>query len=164
MRYIFVDFDGVLNTEKYQNDLRHKGLKTCDNYGPIFDPSAVECLCDIVAQVPDASIVIISSWKFEGEERMIQLWKDRNLPGVLSGITPTMIPMSLDDLYAGKGREIKSWLSTHPATHYVILDDVPDFLPEQMQHYIEINPIVGLTPEVVDQSVKILMSVYGKDK
>lgn len=91
MRYIFVDFDGVLNTEKYQNDLRHKGLKTCDNYGPIFDPSAVECLCDIVSQVPDASIVIISSWKFEGEERMFQLWKDRNLPGVLSGITPTFI-------------------------------------------------------------------------
>ena len=56
---------------------------------------------------------------------MFQLWKDRNLPGVLSGITPTMVPMTLDDLYAGKGREIKAWLATHPASHYVILDDVP---------------------------------------
>ena len=164
MRYIFVDFDGVLNTEKYQNDLRHKGLKTCDNYGPIFDPSAVEWLCDIVYQVPDASIVIISSWKFEGEERMFQLWKDRNLPGVWSGITPTMIPMSMEDLYAGKGREIKSWLESHPTSHYVILDDVPDFLSEQMTHYIEINPIVGITPAVVEEAVKILNSDYGESK
>ena len=46
---------------------------------------------------------------------MLQLWKDRNLPGVVAGITPTMIPESVDDLYAGKGREIKAWLSNNPA-------------------------------------------------
>ena len=69
----------------------------------------------IISSVPDASIVIISSWKFKGEDRMLQLWKDRNLPGVVAGITPTMIPESVDDLYAGKGREIKAWLSNNPA-------------------------------------------------
>lgn len=156
MRYIFIDFDGVLNTEKYQEILRTQGLKTCDEFGPIFDPDAVECLSTIVSQVPDARIVIISSWKFEGEERMRSLWKKRSLPGSVAGITPTLIPMSLDELYAGKGREIKAWLSSNPATQYVILDDVPDFLQEQMPQYIEIDPRVGLTDEVTKSAIEIL--------
>lgn len=75
----------------------------------------MEGLGTILYSVPGASIVIISSWKFEGEDRMLQLWKDRNLPGVVAGIIPTMIPESVDDLYAGKGREIKAWLSNNPA-------------------------------------------------
>ena len=164
MKYIFLDFDGVLNTERHQAHLRSKGMRTCDDFGPIFDPEAVQCLSDILSQVPEAGIVIISSWKFEGEDRMFQLWKDRNLPGILIGITPTMIPMSMDDLYAGKGREIKSWFTNHPTNNYVILDDVPDFLSEQMTHYIEINPIVGITPAVVEEAVKILNSDYGESK
>ena len=135
MKYIFLDFDGVLNTEKHQAYLRSNGKRTCDDFGPIFDPESVECLRTIVSQVPDTRIVIISSWKFEGEDRMSQLWKERNLPGVMEGITPTMIPETLDDLYAGKGREVKSWLLLHPSNQYVILDDVPDFLPEQNSLY-----------------------------
>ena len=156
MKYIFLDFDGVLNTEKHQAYLRSIRMNTCDGYGPIFDPDAVECMRCIVSRVPDCCIVIISSWKFEGEDRMYKLWQDRNLPGVLAGITPTLIPESLDDLYAGKGREIKAWLASHPTSHYVILDDVPDFLSKQMPHYIEINPIVGITPDVVEHAVEIL--------
>ena len=156
MKYIFIDFDGVLNTEKHQAFLRSNGMKTCDSYGPIFDPEAVESLRSIVSQVTDCRIVIISSWKFEGEYRMFQLWKDRSLPGILEGITPTLIPQTLDDLYAGKGREIKSWLLLHPSDDFVILDDVPDFLPEQAAHYIEINPRIGLTMTDVEKAINIL--------
>ena len=87
---------------------------------------------------------------------MFQLWKDRNLPGVLEGITPTVIPQNLEDLYAGKGREIKSWLLLHPSNEFVILDDVPDFFPEQNSHYIEITPHVGLTKSDVEKAIDIL--------
>lgn len=156
MKYIFLDFDGVLNTEKHQEHLRSNRLNTSDNYGPIFDPDAVESLRSIVNEEKDCRIVIISSWKFEGEDRMRKLWKDRNLPGELAGITPTMIPKCLDDLYAGKGREIKAWLSNNPTNQYVILDDVPDFLKEQESHYIEICPKVGLTTSDVERAIKIL--------
>ena len=156
MRYIFIDFDGVLNTEKHQAYLRASGMNTCDGYGPIFDPDAIENLKSILAKVPDCHIVIISSWKFEGEDRMRKLWQDRNLPGVLAGITPTLIPESLDDLYAGKGREIKVWLSNNQATQYVILDDVPDFLMEQESYYIEISPNVGLTASDAKRAIEIL--------
>ena len=87
---------------------------------------------------------------------MRKLWQDRSLPGVFAGITPTLIPESLDDLYAGKGREIKAWLSNNPATQYVILDDVPDFLMEQESYYIEISPNVGLTASDAKRAIEIL--------
>lgn len=156
MRYIFIDFDGVLNTEMYQDFLRSSGKNTSDYYGPLFDPSAVECLRKLVSEVSEVRIVIISSWKFEGLDRMLNLWKDRQLPGVVAGISPNLIPESLDDLLAGKGREIRSWLTRNPSSGYVILDDVPDFLPEQQSHYIEINPHVGLTPDDVQKAIEIL--------
>jgi histidinol phosphatase-like enzyme len=41
MKYIFLDFDGVLNTEKHQAYLRSIRMNTCDGYGLIFDPDAV---------------------------------------------------------------------------------------------------------------------------
>ena len=159
MKYIFLDFDGVLNTEKHQEFLRFNNQNTFDNYGPIFDPSAVECLSLLVSSVPNSSIVIISSWKFEGLDKMQNLWKDRSLPGNLAGISPNLVPESIEDLYAGKGREVRAWLTKNPCSGYVILDDVPDFLPEQEKHYIEINPKVGLTPHIVKQAISILNNI-----
>lgn len=40
-KYIFLDFDGVLNTEQYQAQLAIDGRPTKDEYGPLFDPKAV---------------------------------------------------------------------------------------------------------------------------
>ena len=160
MKYIFLDFDGVLNTEKHQANLRSSRLNTCDDYGPIFDPDAVECLRSIISKVPDCCIVIISSWKFEGEDRMRKLWQDRSLPGVLAGITPTLIPESLDDLYAGKGREIKVWLSHNPAAQYVILDDDCDMLDEQLEYFVSTSNPNGLTDKLTDRAIEILNHGY----
>ena len=39
---IFLDFDGVLNTEHYQNYLYHEGKAWQDEHGAFFDPEAVE--------------------------------------------------------------------------------------------------------------------------
>lgn len=156
MKYIFLDFDGVLNTEKFHDLQRSNGRPAYDCYGPLFDPEAVECLRKLISEVSGVRVVIISSWKFEGLDKMLNLWKDRQLPGVVAGISPNLIPESLDDLLAGKGREIRSWLTQNPSSGYVILDDVPDFLPEQQSHYIEINPHVGLTSNDVQKAIEIL--------
>ena len=38
-----------------------------------------------------ADIVIESSWKYLGLEAMQDMWKDRQLPGKVIGITPSAI-------------------------------------------------------------------------
>ena len=40
-KYIFLDFDGVLNTEFYQNQLISRGKHWGDENGAFFDPEAV---------------------------------------------------------------------------------------------------------------------------
>lgn len=53
---------------------------------------------------------------------------------------------------AGKGNEVKQWLRENAPKkadgyRYVILDDVPDFLPEQMEHFVQVDSRVGVTEE-----------------
>lgn len=70
---IFLDFDGVLNTERHQARLAVEGKPNKDAWGPLFDPSAVENLRLIIDNT-DAAIVISSSWRYAhrlGSLRMI---------------------------------------------------------------------------------------------
>lgn len=166
-RIIFLDFDGVLNTEKYQAELRLRRRSTVDTYGPKFDPEAVLILQKILHEVPDAKIVIESSWKLEGLQWIKDMWVSRELPGSIYDITPDYLyaPVNVnletfDDfrMLVGKGNEIRQWLfENEPAgCNYVILDDVPDFLPEQEEHVILTNPTTGLTDQNAAEAIRIL--------
>ena len=60
-KIIFLDFDGVLNTEHYQGLLQYQGKPWQDEYGAFFDPKAVKQLKRII-DATDADIVVESSW------------------------------------------------------------------------------------------------------
>ena len=47
-KIIFLDFDGVLNTEHYQNYLMYQRQPWQDKHGAFFDPEAVRQLKRIV--------------------------------------------------------------------------------------------------------------------
>lgn len=167
LKIIFLDFDGVMNTEAWQRHCMTNGLPTDDGFGPVFDPEAVTNLARIIAAVPDIGIVITSSWKWEGEEKMKRLWQKRNLPGKLLGVAPNYIPnfddSSFDEILQGRlpigrGADIKAWQEQNNALEcpYVIFDDIPDFYPEQCPHYIETDPRVGITEEDAKKAIDIL--------
>ena len=40
-RYLFLDIDGVLNTNRYGNYLVNNDMNDCDEDGDLFDPEAV---------------------------------------------------------------------------------------------------------------------------
>lgn len=44
MRIIFLDFDGVLNTEDYQHELIEADKPREDSYGRLFSPVAMDNL------------------------------------------------------------------------------------------------------------------------
>ena len=91
-KVIFLDFDGVLNTENYQAKLRSEGKPQWDDFGQVFDPEAVENLKMVLDAVPDTLLVINSSWKLEGHGKMKELWQTRGLPGKIHGVTPDYVP------------------------------------------------------------------------
>lgn len=148
-KIIFLDFDGVLNTEYYQNLLYLEGKALQDEYGSYFDPEAVKQLKRIV-DATRADIVVESSWKYLGFEAMREMWEEREMPGSVINITPTV-----DN---NKGMEIASWLSanTTEGTKYVIIDDEYVILDPQQPHFILTNPYDGITEELADRAISIL--------
>ena len=166
-KIIFLDFDGVLNTEYHQNLLCYQGLAYQDEYGAIFDPEAIKQLERIV-DATSAKIVIESSWKFLGLEAMQEMWSERQLPGQVIDITPSsvsdqwLLSANLDDIDSAmghcKGMEIASWLADHagPYAHYVIIDDEYVILDSQLPNFILTNPYDGITEELADKAISIL--------
>ena len=79
-KIIFLDFDGVLNTEYYHELLQFQEEQRQDEHGAFFDPRAVRQLKRVI-DATGADIVVESSWKYLGLEAMQELWRVRNLPG-----------------------------------------------------------------------------------
>lgn len=166
-KIIFLDFDGVLNTEHNQNMLLYKGKAWKDKHGAFFDLKAVAELNRIVEETKD-DIVIESSWKYLGLEAMRQMWRDRNMPGNVIDVTPSsasnnwLLNANLDEMDPAhtqwKGVEIASWIAEnlHDEDRYVIIDDEYVILDSQLPHFILTNPYDGIIPELADRAIKLL--------
>lgn len=115
-----------------------------------------------------ADIVIASSWKYLGLEAMQEMWQDRQLPGRVIDITPSVVSDSLllsADLEQTspsalhcKGAEIASWLYDNNIQDapYVIIDDEYVIMESQLPHFILTNPYDGLTEELAMRAINIL--------
>lgn len=151
MKVIFLDIDGVLNHEQH-----YKWLTLTDEptllqrtypYSEI-NPKSCQFLNDIINET-GAEIVVSSSWRLDGENRLNSLFKHFGLPRIYS-TTPC--------LNTARGIEIDAWLAAHPEVDkYVILDDDEDMNEHQLPYFIKTNPYGdGLNKEVKDKAIKIL--------
>ena len=162
-KIIFLDIDGVLNTESWYVQMTNETPK--DKFGYAYDPQAVANLRKIVEET-EADIVISSSWKCMGLSQIEDMWKDRNLPGKIIGITPNsvsdelLIDADIDsmELFHIRGEEIKEWLKKHGkrVCNYVIIDDMDNMLPGQQSHFVQTNPEMGITEDDAEKAIAIL--------
>ncbi len=162
-KVVFLDIDGVLNTKWWYTQMDRNTPK--DKFGYAFDPRSVANLKKIVDET-GADIVISSSWKSLGLSELEEMWQDRRLPGRLIGITPNsvsdemLLNADLDhmELFSIRGVEIREWLDIHGknVSHYVIIDDMDNFLPKQQSHFVQTNPEVGITESDVKKIIRIL--------
>ena len=163
MKVIFLDIDGVLNTEVFITAIHElfKGKnphqKMMDKFGHKFDPLALRFLNYIIEKT-GAKIVISSSWRLSGLKRMQEMWKARNLCGEVIDITPCLMSKSklpFDERFE-RGTEIKMWLDENPVESYVIIDDDNDMLPEQQDNFVMTNQFYGITLQDAEKAIKIL--------
>lgn len=115
MKVIFVDFDGVLNSDKY--------VANCGYYGVVIDPSKMVLLKNITEST-GAKIVLSTSWR--------EHWnKDDSLcdeTGKLINSIFSQYGLEIYDktpkLYMRRETEIKSWLDINSGVEkFVVLDD-----------------------------------------
>jgi len=152
-KILFLDFDGVMVTDRYQEHLTAIGQSLRDNYGAKFAPVCVENLRHIIDST-DAGIVVTSTWKMTmGQDGIRQMWDDRHLPGKVIGVTPDIDPIH-------RGNEIDAWLDANPGTvRYAIIDDAPlvDFFNEnQMEHLFRVNECTGIDEDTAQSVINHL--------
>lgn len=166
-KYLFLDFDGVLNTSRYAKLLRNEGIDPFDEFGAMFDPETIVNLKSIIEQT-NCKIVLSTSWRNEGLLRMRSLWKDRNLPGEIFSMTPILLSTTYQDSQNGemfcipelnaKALEINAWLQQNASKsfNYVIVDDENVFFQKQQKHLVLTDEYDGLTVDKADKAIEIL--------
>ncbi|MCM1140833.1 MAG: HAD domain-containing protein [Muribaculum sp.] len=152
MKIIFLDFDGVMDTASYCSYLERKGMPECDlNRRPYFDPKCIKYL-QMIIDATGADVVVSSDWKYiDSYGDLIEMWKERGLPGFITDVTP--------NVSKHRGDEIDRWLEEcKTSVNYVILDDLDSscFNKHQLPFLITINPNIGLDYTSACKAIEIL--------
>jgi hypothetical protein len=160
MKIIFLDIDGVLNSELYMiaehnksMAIEHKIEQTrFERQVDEIDPKAMSFLNDLIKET-EAKVVISSTWRRSNTiESLTEIFKARDFIGEIIGFTPRL---SEDCL---RGNEIYKWIKDNDKllgmpyydfNSYIILDDDSDMLYWQKDNFFKTDGYVGLTPTIV---------------
>ena len=152
-KVIFLDFDGVMDTEYYDQILISEGKPINDEYGIVFDPNSIRNLKRIVDETY-ADIVVTSTWKYEmSYADILDMWKARELPGFVTDVTPNIPGCRC------RGDEIDAWLQDcKDECQYVILDDLgaENFHTHQIPWLLVVNPYYGIDDIIADRAISLL--------
>lgn len=115
MKVIFLDFDGVLNSDEYFERTKDDKINRSE-----FDDNSLKILREII-NLTDAKIVVTSTWKELRRFDKVKEYLESH--GILVYDTTRKIDFK-------RGEEIRDYLSSHKdISEFVIVDDevFPDF-------------------------------------
>jgi len=147
MKIIFLDIDGVLNSEIYYRSVD----RTAKDWSR-FDPTTVDLIKKLVNEF-FAQIVISSTWRFGAVQLLNSELKKSGLIKYLykDWKTPQGYPPS-------KGKEIKEWLDQHTnISEYVIIDDDESILEEQKSRFVKTDLMNGMKEKHYARAREILI-------
>ncbi len=154
MNIIFLDIDGVLNSEKWFLDNPHI-MHPDDN----IDKNAVQHLNKICKET-DAKIVISSTWRLSRTvEKMKDVLKNHGFQGEILNFTPDIAKVD----WIVRGNEIEKWICdwawkfdcfSHDFKSYVIIDDDDDMLVSQLPHFFQTDFKTGLTEDIANKIIE----------
>ncbi|MGH7744562.1 MAG: HAD domain-containing protein [Candidatus Dormibacteria bacterium] len=130
MKVLFLDFDGVLNSNvwfKANKDAILAQTTFLARDAAEIDPIALARVRRVV-ELTGAQIVVSSSWRIGNPiDRLREIIKEAGWPDApIIGVTPWPRNTTF------RGDEVALWLKQHPkVTKFVCLDDDGDFHPDQ---------------------------------
>ena len=176
MKVIFLDIDGVLNSNRYYLNCIKANFKKAprDDFGQLFDPLS-EMLLNALIDKTGAKVVISSTWRGDGEDAMKKMWKHRNMSGEVIAITPCFrgelgnisVPRGLEIKWYYEnvfkyrhwnwdGEEVRKAIEESLISHYVIIDDDSDMLYEQRNNFVKCENLYGFRKREFNKAMKIL--------
>ena len=174
MKVLFLDIDGVLNSENWFGYRLYCIKNNMFNEVINFVNTTDECIKHKLSMIDDRAIanlnriveetgckvVLSSSWRscVEDENTLTEyILKLKGFNYELYDVTPRLW---FNDFSIRRGEEIKLWMDKESEKNeiesFVILDDDSDMLPEQMNNFIQIDGQVGLTDKDVFAAIEIL--------
>lgn len=149
MKTIFLDVDGVINSEDYAI-YRYYGKKF--DLDEFIDERPVMLLNYIIKET-GAKIVLSSSWR-SSKAKTLERMRKAGFQYDFFDITPYLESRH-------RGSEIQAWIDNYEKDHeplesYVILDDDNDMLPEQEENFVQCDFMHGLTSKEVYRCLDIL--------
>ena len=141
MKYIFLDIDGVLNTQDSWIKLYQINKELVKNLA-------------LIVEKTNAKIILTSSWRKGWDEnnptpqikKLKEIFSEYNIK--ISGVTPDLKNRKRDD-------EIERYLYFNPCDNFVIIDDDKNEFNDLTKVYL-VNAKVGLTLKDAKQIIKIL--------
>ncbi len=171
MKLIFLDIDGVFNSEKYYK--QRKDFTPWDE-SKEFDPECVNNFNRIIGQT-GAKIVVSSCWRRGNLNYLQTLFQIVGIYGEVTGETPKLWGDNFGSV--PRGCEIKKCLAdtfNYPLYDYAkkngeitevetycIIDDDSDMLYNQRDNFIHTNGLVGLTENDCIKAIEILNNIGG---
>lgn len=151
-RVLFLDLDYVINSDTYLKNKIDAPYPICE-----FDPKAVKRVNNILGYCDQ--LVLSSDWRFT-----------ENIDNILReiGISTDYVDNMLLTPYLGhifdnhlRGHEVdftlKYIMQDQKKVNYVILDDMDEWLDFQKVHWVKTRYKDGLTDELMEKAVEILM-------
>lgn len=145
--YVFLDVDGVLNTEKGWEKRIYS-----------LDPCCVAAFCRLIRGVANPKIVLSSSWR-NGISR------DGTTAVHIDDLINALSPVGIRELDktgvspdGSRTKEIKHFLKWHPEDDYIILDDDPTLFDQKTDtpHLYLTSSKTGLTDNDVSRILKLI--------
>ncbi len=147
--YIFLDVDGVLNTEADWTRRVYSLNEKC-----------VDSFCRLLSEIADPKVVLSSTWR-NGIAR------DGTTTVHIDDLIRELAPAGINKLDktgispdGSRTKEIEHYMRRNPTDRYIILDDDPELFDqrENTPNLYLVSPKTGLT----DKDVKKILKKYKK--
>ncbi len=131
MKYLFIDFDGVLHGEEYNTDYFHHSKEFCERLYPYKHKF---------------KIVVSSSWRATYEFDILVEAFEKSLQDNVIGHTPIS---NNGFLNGGRYLEIKQYCKKNfiEDSKWIAVDDMERLFPNNCKNLILTNSAIGLTPD-----------------
>lgn len=167
-RYLFLDIDGVLNSQRTvfaYNKIVHSNLVKyrIDSNEPLasmFDPISVGLL-KLAQEMLGFKIVISSTWKHHLSVDEFHLifadygWDTKDIIIGKTGSEPVI-----------RGKQIKQWMDSYAKypSEYCILDDSTDMMVAQEKFFVQTNINDGLDWEAFLKIFRVFGETFDENK
>ena len=172
MKIVFLDIDGVICTQEeifHDPEKKKSGEIKIEDYMRrvdgkwlhMFSPVAVAAL-NHITNTTGAKLVISSTWRNKGVDRLKIHFKEQGVTGEIIGITPYVY--NEEHKCKMRGGEIQVWLDKNPGVEsFVILDDdsdmlhlLPRLVKTMWDDYEKTGEPEGLVMKHAEQAIKML--------